>query len=295
MDVNKYISSGILEEYVLGAVSTQEKKEVDCLSHIYPEIRTELDQLEIVIENFSNDIAVNPPTRLKTSILDEIDKTPQFEDQIADQKMKVVRNEQKHLGSPDSETNKTIAIPKDGSTSSRFPWLAAASIIGLLLVSSFQYFNNNSTKQDLALAIEDKKNQETELASLKKSINDLTNESNLLNKIKDPSTRTLTLKGTDNYPNGIARVFWNEKTDEVFFQSLDIPTAPSNKQYQLWAIVDGTPVDIGLLSLQGELVDIQQMKAVKNAGAFAVTLEKIGGSPSPNLEAMYLFVDMSAS
>ena len=45
MNVTEYIASGILESYVMGAVSDQEQREVDCLSSIYPEVRTELDEL----------------------------------------------------------------------------------------------------------------------------------------------------------------------------------------------------------------------------------------------------------
>ena len=42
MNINDYISSGILEQYVLGDISPQEKKEVECMSHIYPELQEEL-------------------------------------------------------------------------------------------------------------------------------------------------------------------------------------------------------------------------------------------------------------
>ena len=50
MNVPEYIASGILESYVTGAVSDQERREVECMSAIYPEIRQELDELASSLE-----------------------------------------------------------------------------------------------------------------------------------------------------------------------------------------------------------------------------------------------------
>ena len=38
MNIPEYIDSGILESYALGSVSDQERREVECLSAIYPEV-----------------------------------------------------------------------------------------------------------------------------------------------------------------------------------------------------------------------------------------------------------------
>ena len=72
MDIKEYISSGIIENYVLGNVSPQEKQEVECMSHIYPEIKTELEQLQTAIENIAFTLEKNPPAHLKSKILDAI-------------------------------------------------------------------------------------------------------------------------------------------------------------------------------------------------------------------------------
>ena len=61
---------------------------------------------------------------------------------------------------------------------------------------------------------------------------------------------------------------------------------PSGKQYQLWAIVDGKPVDAGLIT---DCIGLCKMKRIDRAQAFAITLEKAGGSPTPTLTEMYVF------
>jgi hypothetical protein len=50
-----------------------------------------------------------------------------------------------------------------------------------------------------------------------------------------------------------------------------LPAPALGKQYQLWAIVDGKPVDAGIISLQKEIYKIQKMKSFGSAQAFAIT------------------------
>jgi len=74
MNINDYISSGILEQYVLGDISPQEKKEVECMSHIYPELQEELLKVQIALEGFALDNAIEVPSHLKKNIFEAIEK-----------------------------------------------------------------------------------------------------------------------------------------------------------------------------------------------------------------------------
>jgi anti-sigma-K factor RskA len=52
-------------------------------------------------------------------------------------------------------------------------------------------------------------------------------------------------------------------------------------------MVDGKPVDAGMLDMdKGQMV--VKMKNTPVAQAFAITLEKKGGSPTPDMNAMYV-------
>lgn len=46
MDINEYISSGILELYVYGALSESESAEVTRTLREYPEVRQEVEEIE---------------------------------------------------------------------------------------------------------------------------------------------------------------------------------------------------------------------------------------------------------
>ena len=73
MNTNDYILTGILEQYVLGDVSPQEKQEVECMSHIYPEIQTELFKVQIALEGFAMDNAIEVPSYVKKNIFEAIE------------------------------------------------------------------------------------------------------------------------------------------------------------------------------------------------------------------------------
>ena len=80
MDTKEYINSGILERYVLGDTSVQERKEVECLSSIYPEIQEELEEMRSSLEAMALRLKTPVPDRVKSKIIDAIRDTPQSSD-----------------------------------------------------------------------------------------------------------------------------------------------------------------------------------------------------------------------
>ncbi len=83
-------------------------------------------------------------------------------------------------------------------------------------------------------------------------------------------------------------VYWNKASKEVFIEIKNLPVPEAGKQYQLWAIVNGKPVDAGMITLTQGDSSLHKMKNFDAVQAFAITLEKEGGSPSPTLTEMYV-------
>ena len=106
--------------------------------------------------------------------------------------------------------------------------------------------------------------------------------------LTQPSTRVINLKGVPKFSDALATAYWNTSTHDLYLKINNLPAPPSEMQYQLWAIVDGKPVDAGVFDLADNNVILQKMKSFNSAQAFAVTLEKKGGSVAPNLDAMYV-------
>jgi hypothetical protein len=131
---------------------------------------------------------------------------------------------------------------------------------------------------------------ETQVASTNQILNaKLENYEIALNLIRNPIMEIVKMPGvpTSPAPSSLATVYWNTESKEVYLLVNQLPAPLTDKQYQLWAIVDGRPVDAGVINTDSG-VSFVKLKTIQKAEAFAITLEKRGGSTTPTLEAMYV-------
>ena len=270
MDIKEYISSGILEEYVMGTASEQERQEVECLSSIYPEVREELSSLEVSLEQFAQLKSIEPSEETREKVLAKIDAQPRKLVKMAE------RGEHKKV-----EEVRERAVNN---------WkLGAAAAAILLIAVTVWLFVKQERIADVIAENQNLQNQVDELRGEQmQSEKQLANVQQHLKVISNPSTQSIELTGTDLEPNARSLVYWNKNSSETYVRVENLPKPPSDKQYQLWALKDGKPIDAGVFEVDDEVAFLQNVKSVSEADAFAVTLEKRGGSESPNLEAMYL-------
>ncbi|NIG57247.1 anti-sigma factor domain-containing protein [Chitinophaga sp. Cy-1792] len=109
-----------------------------------------------------------------------------------------------------------------------------------------------------------------------------------LDIIQDPAVMKVKMPGTKAFPQAVATVFWNTQSKQVYLKVNNLPEPASDKQYQLWAIIDGKPVDMGVFEMGDTAKLLQKMKETGTVQMFAVTLEKKGGALQPTLEQMYV-------
>jgi anti-sigma-K factor RskA len=80
-----------------------------------------------------------------------------------------------------------------------------------------------------------------------------------------------------------ATVYWSKEKGDAYLTANSLPMPPTGMQYQMWVIQDGKPVSMG--TLPNEIVDNTSMQKlamnVKAGQAFAISLEKEGGNPTP--------------
>ena len=72
MNIKEYISSGILEAYVLGDLSEQEMAEVQKNIAQYPELKAELARVEEVQEKLLMAAAIEPRAAVKAAIFEQV-------------------------------------------------------------------------------------------------------------------------------------------------------------------------------------------------------------------------------
>ncbi len=260
MDIKDIISSGLLELYVLGLANEQETAQVIALSKQHPEIAAEIKAIESGLEDYARLYAVEPGSSVKENIMSAIHKT--------DQPKTIANN---------YATSKVVPI------SSFWKYAAAAAILLLIgsIVLNVVYYNKYETANDnYTAAVTDKNSAREQLAALEQSNADMKND---MNVVQSKYSKPVALDGLPAAPDAAAKIFWMKNTGDVYIDPSNLPDAPAGKQYQLWAIVDGKPVDGGMIvtSKQGDKYRIQKMKNFGKADAFAVTLETAGGNPTP--------------
>ncbi|MBC8155362.1 MAG: anti-sigma factor [Bacteroidetes bacterium] len=269
MNLPEYIESGILESYVLGAVSDQERQEVNCLSAVYPEIREELDQLMLAFEEYATMNSVEPPAELKNSIMAQLDFAKPAQEAVV-KPMPVFRDEP--VQSINSKQTYTY----------KFTWVVAASFGLVVLAFSYYLFSQlNTAKQSLVTL---RTSNETLQANLRQLQVRQQHDNDLVALLSQPGTQVIKLTGNEKAPSGDLSVYWNARSQRVDIDVSSLPSLPADQQYQLWSLVDGKPIDAGVFDAGNAIGTVQRLnRAIGRADAFAVTIEKRGGSPTPNL------------
>ncbi len=270
MEKETFISTGLIELYVLGATSAEENTLVEQMLVKYPELNLEIVAGEKSLMKYAESQAPKPSLSVKNSIFEAINK--------------------EQVKSVNKEESKVIQLPaKEESKTNWFTSFMVAASLFLLVLSGvynyIQYQDLQKAEDQIAALNTEKEVLANNLDTYKASYEVARNKVAILN---DTANVTIPMKGLEISPNSLALIHWNKQTNETFIDIASLPDAPNAMQYQLWAIVDGVPVDLGVFDKNDSEGALQKMKTVKNPQAFAVTLEKEGGSESPTMEKMYV-------
>lgn len=71
-NIKTYIESGILELYVLGDLTAEEKLAVEAMSKLHPEVKAELEEIEKVMQNVAEDLALEPSASVKANFFNQL-------------------------------------------------------------------------------------------------------------------------------------------------------------------------------------------------------------------------------
>jgi anti-sigma-K factor RskA len=154
-------------------------------------------------------------------------------------------------------------------------FVAAAAVI-LLVGMVVLYYQANQQNKDLA-------NTNKSLAErLDKSEATL---NKLMGEISRPGTTVVNMVGTKISPSSSADVYWDSTNSSVYLVVKNMPQLPSDKQYQLWALIDNKQKNLGVFDATDTKI-ILKMDSTKKAQAFAITIEKKGGNPTPTLDSL---------
>lgn len=286
MDTREYIASGILQDYVAGTATEQEVREVQCLSAIYPEVREALDLIESDMESFVRAYAKKAPSELRDRIMKAVEESDAPGDVEKDKSAFIASAK---TAAPPEAVVKEMKAPEPESRRGGLPigWAAAAAV---LLAFGIWQFAENAAKDDKIAALEMQQEAVNErIQSLAAEVEAAERRSG---EVFDPAVKKVVLSGTDETQTTQVALLWNTETGEVRLNPRALPELPDDLQYQLWVLVDGNPVDMGVLPRGADQI-LTAEKMTKEGQTFAVTAEPLGGMPTPTLEQLVVIGDVA--
>lgn len=283
-----YIETGILEEYVAGVLTPEQQLEVEAMAARYPEVRQEIEAIEIALEKYAMAQAIQPSPGLKDKILRQLYK------QEAPEVTKQTKAD--HATAP--LNSNTVQLDTNHYDSKiRTLRIALVACIALLVISVVALFSTRSqlgeAKNEIIALNLDKQKFASEASYLKESNVDLQKISEMSD---DPDWKKVKLAGTKMDPKAKMIVYWHVSGQHVMVDNskMQLPANDQDHQYQLWALVNGKPVDLGVFDMKPDSNHVLlNMKEITGAQAFAVTLEKRGGSPAPTMDQMIVMGGVS--
>lgn len=270
MDIQQYISSGKIEACVLGNASAEDMLELASLAAQHPEIKNEWDDCQTTIEEFANLHSTPPPAFLKDTIWAALSGETEATETVT------------------STQRKSIPFQKENESKSQrfYIYLVAASLLLLVASISFNFLLLEKNKGfENKFATLNEKQQEI-IALNQKSKSKMEAYQKSMDMLSKPFVKSVPLAGVGTHTQFNALVIWDTKSKEVYLTLNNLPEPPKGKQYQLWGMVNGKPVNAGVYEIGNK--SMQKMKPMGNVTLFAVTLEDEGGVPSPTMDEMYV-------
>jgi anti-sigma-K factor RskA len=250
----------------MGLADEVDRTEFERMCDQHPEIRAAREAFEVELEQFAVANAVAAPERVRAVVLEKTVGSVEIPLQP--------------VGVEDVSTTPVVRMR------SWVRYVAAASVVLLIgsAILNFYFFNKYreySSRYDQLLA------QQTELVKNNNNLQTSLNSSeHMVAMLSNPNMKMIKMAGNEVPSQGspdsssMAMIYWDTTSKDVYLMVHHLPQPTTDKQYQLWAIVNGQPVDAGVFDLSQSNA-MMKMKNIPEAQLFAVTLEQKGGSPTP--------------
>jgi anti-sigma-K factor RskA len=267
MNKEELIQSGLLELYALNHCTESEREIVESLLSDN-DVLQELNSIEENLFSLALAKRVTPRAELKSKIMASIqgEKTDE------------------HQESNNEIDTKVISI---GKNTNNFGWRIAAGFMLLVSIGLFTIYNGRLNQMDerlTALTIEKE--------SISKNYTQVKAVSKELSEVEHFFSERLVKSYELKHPTDPSQTFgvlyWCPTTGEIMLNGMNMPKLSEDEQYQLWALVDGQPLDLGVISKDwdGETNRLAHLKGLKELSAYAITIEPLGGKPTPTLEKL---------
>ena len=246
MTLEEILDSGLLELYVLGKLSPDERQEVEKAIQQYPEVKREILEIEQGLYKYDGLFKVEPSSTVLDQLKEEIRSSSTSEDDNL--------NKGKNL------------------------WGLLSIILGLSLLSTIFFFNQKTNtleqtideQQGLIVDCDEEKVQLAEQLRLQESI-------------LEYESQKIFITPTEKFPDVEMIIYNNKAAQRNFLQIKNLPPLASNQSFQLWSL-RGSEAPIPLDVFESDVNPLLEIQFIEATDAYAITIEPLGGQDAPTLE-----------
>lgn len=250
MDKKHILDNGVLEQYLLGELNTQDCKQIKQALASDTELKAQFDTLEKDFEMLGLENAIEPPKGIKYQMIQDIREAK------------------------DTKNNK-------GNSNLKFYLSIAASVVVLLMLGGFWMYNKLSDVKQQLQTVETEKTQLNDKLNILNQ--QLENETALFATITHPDTEQYVLKGNTLMPDGKVVSYINHSTKSVVINTERLPKLDDAHDYQMWADVEGEMINMGVIAKDQNLM---AMTYIDHAESLNITIEPAGGNDHPTVSQL---------
>jgi anti-sigma-K factor RskA len=252
MESKEYIASGIIEQYVLGLCSAEECTTIEMRRNNDEALDAAITAFEIELENKYLVDATMPSKEADNKILAQLNAL--------------------------SKTSTEKPIIKEAVVRKMNGWkIAAAASVALLIGSGvYNYIAFNKIKE-----------QEATIAYANKPTNNtVTLPATDYAVITNPAITPVAMLGQGYHAICRCTLYWDKTTGKAYVMIHHLPKSGDESNFQLWAMVNNKPVNIGVVNdaIRGRFIEMPNVPS--DASGFSVTLENaatVATTPSTDI------------
>lgn len=248
MDKQKFLASGLLEQYVLGLTTPEENEVVQAHLEAFPELKGEVQAMHDALCRYAAMQSIPPPPS------------------------------KRNAGGKITQKNEKITPAFNSAPSERlvaWVFIAASLLLGSL---SFMFWQEKHTLQHAL------NRQRAEMSLLEQHCASQRYDAQMFALLSHADTKQIRLSRQDKPTLPCAMAYWNPTAKRAFINAASLLDPPHGHQYQVWADVDGHMIPVALLEPTDK--HLTSISFQRKATSINLTLEPKGGSPQPTLSKL---------
>jgi len=252
LNIKEYISSGILELYVLGQLSLEEQREVEDMQAKHEEIRREIHEISLSMEKYAQLSGIKPPENVATQLFENL---------------------------PGKTPNKQQTTGENNSSSGVNTWKISSILFALsALVGFMMYFQQKSDYHIIEKKLDKQQKFCDSITSSREA------QYAILNQINNPGNKIINLTPTASFEKVVVYLHHNSENKKNFLQLVNLPDINQNQAYQLWSLKEGqAPQPLDVFVNKNTIIPVN---FVDNTATYAITIEDKNGSLVPSLDQL---------